>query len=78
MNDTKSVMWCEKPLLRELKSLKREFLLYYNFFVKGCQVVKIPVCKGLCNLFEVVIGCQKVVKHPKGRSIRAFYAGKHP
>ena len=60
MNDTKSVMWCEnsllresESLLRELKSLKREFLLYYNFFVKGCQVVKIPVCKGVCNLFEV-------------------------
>ena len=47
-------------LLRELKSLLREFFLYYNFSVKGCQVVKTPVHKGGCNLFEVVRGCQKV------------------
>ena len=59
----------KKSLLSELRSLKRDFfciifitsvssILY--FFVKGCQVVEIPVYKGLCNLFEVVIGCQKV------------------
>ena len=34
--------------------------LYYNFFTIGCQVVKTPMCKGVCNLFEVDRGCQKV------------------
>ena len=34
--------------------LSCQLFLYYNFFIKGCQVVKTPVCKGLCNLFEVL------------------------
>ena len=30
-----------------------ESVYYTTFFVKGCQVVKTSVYKGLCNLFEV-------------------------
>ena len=61
--------------------LAHYFLSYQYFFttnisIKGCQVVKTPVYKGGCNLFEVVVGRQKVVKHPKGRLIREFYVCK--
>ena len=43
----------EDSLERSKDSLERLLLLYYNFFIKGCQVVKTPVYKGGCNLFEV-------------------------
>ncbi len=31
-----------------------------DFSVKGCQVDKMPMYTGVCNLFEVVRGCQRL------------------